>query len=101
MKLIIETLDRPGHAGASHLYKISGYDSSLNPAEARRLRPDKFTAIMLQSGPTKETPNGVSMTALLAVMEHHITSRSDRDNLHYARALMHMEAARHELEQLP
>jgi hypothetical protein len=67
--LEITVRDEPGAGGASHCYKIGGYDASRNPAL------DQFddqhgtaTFILFQNGPINEAGvNGVTQEALLAI----------------------------------
>lgn len=68
-KLEITVRDQPGSGGASHCYKIVGYDASRNPSL------DEFddqhgtaTFILFQNGPINEAGmNGITQEALIAI----------------------------------
>lgn len=70
--LKIEVLDEPGAGGASHLYKITGFDSTTNPScpwKALHGAPAVHSHVLFQNGPIKELGvNGVTQEALLAII---------------------------------
>ncbi len=72
-QLTIEVLDEPGSGGASHLYKISGFNTETNPSGPMTIERD--VAILFQNGPILEAGvNGVTQEALLAIVEHRLAS---------------------------
>lgn len=105
-RLKIEVLDRPGHGNASHLYQISGFDSSTNPADPfveRHGAPAQHSTILFQNGPIGEGGtgvNGVTHEALLAILIDRLEGfqggrYSCREN---ALALTHLQDAQHWLQ---
>lgn len=70
--LKIEVLDEPGGGGASHLYKITGFDSGTNASEpwkAAHGQPAVHSHVLFQNGPIPEVgTNGVTHEALLAIL---------------------------------
>jgi len=71
-KLKIEVLDEPGSGGASHLYHITGFNSSSNPSDPwtkRHGQPAEHSTILFQNGPIAEVGvNGLTHEALLAIL---------------------------------
>lgn len=72
--LRIEVLDAPGAGGACHVYRISGFDSRLNPSN-----PEPATCyhsvVLFQDGPIAEAGvNGVTHEALLAIIVDRLLS---------------------------
>ena len=69
--LSVAVLDKAGHGGAHHLYRIAGFNTTTNLSENRRTRPDKSVALMFQNGPIGDVGvNGITDEALLAVLIH-------------------------------
>ena len=70
--LKIEVLDEPGSGGASHLYSITGFNTSSNascPFIARHGSPAEHATVLFQNGPIAEVgTNGVTHEALLAIL---------------------------------
>lgn len=70
--LKIEVLDGPGAGGASHLYQISGFDSTSNasdPFVGRHGGPARHSTVLFQNGPIREVGvNGVTHEALLEIL---------------------------------
>lgn len=68
-KLHIEVLDAPGDGGASHWYRISGYDLNHEKLGTHwSMLPDD-TDLIFQNGPIGEVGvNGITHEALLAVL---------------------------------
>ena len=79
-KLTITVEDQPGHGGASHLYKITGYDSATNssdPFTALYGEPAKHSTVLFQNGPISvdgNGVNGVTHEALLAIVADRLRS---------------------------
>ena len=71
-ELAIHAEDEPGAGGASHLYLISGFDTSTNPSDPftkRHGAPAYYSTILFQNGPIPEVGvNGVTHEALLAIL---------------------------------
>ncbi len=66
-ELRIDVLDLPGAGGASHLYRISGFNTEFNPSI--QLAPMYGTTLLFQNGPIGEVGvNGVTHEALLAIL---------------------------------
>lgn len=71
VKVTVE--DYPGQAGANHLYRISGIDTSTNPSMPSFSPPQEHLDIMFQNGPVSEfSMNGIPMEALLAICAHRL-----------------------------
>lgn len=70
--LKIEVLDEPGSGGASHLYRIGGFNTRSNPSDpfmARHGQPAEYATVLFQNGPIAEAGvNGVTHEALLAIL---------------------------------
>jgi len=70
--LTITVLDAPGNGGASHLYRIMGFDSMSNACNRMVMLPgDSATGMVLffQNGPIPEVGvNGITIEALLAIV---------------------------------
>jgi hypothetical protein len=65
--LSIVVCDEAGSGGASHLYEISGYNSSTNPSIAGE--PMGRTLVLFQNGGVRECGvNGITHEALLAIL---------------------------------
>jgi hypothetical protein len=71
-QLVITVLDEPGQGGASHLYSITGLDSTSNTSDPFVKRYGKgadHSTILFQNGPIKEFGvNGITHEALLAIL---------------------------------
>ena len=68
VQLNIEVQDEPGAGGASHLYHITGFNSS-NPSGPWTNRHGQPAAILFQNGPILEGGvNGVTQEALVAIV---------------------------------
>ena len=73
-RLEISVIDEPGHGGANHLYKITGFDTSTNPSDPftqRHGAPARHAAVIFQNGPIDADGNGingVTHEALLAIL---------------------------------
>lgn len=95
-QLSISVADSPGAGGANHLYRIAGFDASVNSSNP--LNGHSFTEswILFQNGPIKENGvNGVTQEALLSIVVDRLRSFqcvpfSCREN---AIALTHCEDA--------
>lgn len=70
--LNISVQDSPGSGGASHLYRISGFDTTSNPScpfQALYGKPATHSTVIFQNGPIGEAGvNGVTHEALLAIV---------------------------------
>lgn len=76
-QLKIEVLDEPGSGGASHLYKISGFNAATDASDLWGYPADGM-AILFQNGPIAETGvNGVTHEALLAVLIDRLSGFQD------------------------
>jgi len=69
-KLTITALDAPGSGGASHLYQITGFDSTRNAAYSPGdWGLQRQVHILFQNGPIPEVGvNGITHEALLAIV---------------------------------
>lgn len=71
-KLTILVLDAPGSGGASHLYQITGFNTSTNPSDPftqRHGQPAEHSTVLFQNGPIAEVGvNGVTHEALIAIL---------------------------------
>lgn len=102
-KLRIEVVDEPGAGGASHHYRITGYDIGTNTSvgSAPDRGPDQ-TEILFQNGPIPEKgTNGITQEALLEIVIDRLRSFqsgpfSSREN---AIALTKIEEAKMWLQQ--
>lgn len=73
----IEVLDEPGAGGASHHYRLSGFDTADNPANSAGDYLSSFAMlpVIFQNGPIRETGvNGVTHEALLAIVADRLRS---------------------------
>lgn len=70
--LKIEVLDEPGHGGASHLYRLTGFNSGTNASDPwveAHGQPAIHSHVLFQNGPINEVgTNGVTHEALLAII---------------------------------
>lgn len=70
--LKIEVLDEPGSGGASHHYRISGFNTESNPSDPfvhRHGSPAQYATVLFQNGPIGEVGvNGITHEALLAIL---------------------------------
>jgi hypothetical protein len=75
-KLKIEVIDEPGAGGASHHYKISGFDNVTNPSMPPVTGFSYNTmTILFQNGPVAEGGvNGITQEALLAIVADRLRS---------------------------
>lgn len=67
-QLQVEVQDEPGQGGASHRYKITGFDAGTNPSH--QYPEGQFDKVVLfQNGPIKEFGvNGLTHEALIAIL---------------------------------
>ncbi len=69
-KLTIQALDEPGAGGAYHVYGVSGL--SPHPSLPANGLPE-LQVIAFQQGPVEnDTPNGITIEALLAICKHRL-----------------------------
>lgn len=103
--LTVTVLDEPGSGSASHLYKITGFNSATNASDpwvATHGQPAVHAHVLFQNGPIAEVGvNGVTHEALLAILCDRMRSfqsgpYSSADN---AEALAHMEQAQTALQR--
>lgn len=103
-KLKIEVQDGPGSGGASHLYHITGFNSSTNPSDpwtARHGAPAEHSTILFQNGPIAEVGvNGLTHEALLAVLIDRLEcfQAGQFANGFNGDALIHLQAAQNALQ---
>lgn len=105
--LTITVMDEPGHGGANHLYKITGYNSQTNPSDpftALYGAPSKHSTVLFQNGPISvdgNGVNGVTHEALLAIVADRLRSFQKGPYACKANAcaLTHIEEALHWLQQ--
>jgi hypothetical protein len=71
-QLQIEVLDEPGSTGASHLYRVRGFNTASNPSDpfvARHGEPARYATLLFQNGPIGEVGvNGLTHEVLLAIL---------------------------------
>lgn len=71
-ELKLTAMDQPGQGGASHLYKIEGFNSLNNPSDPwtqKHGQPGEYSHLLFQQGPIKELGvNGITHEALLAIL---------------------------------
>ena len=113
-RLCITVLDKPGPGGANHLYMISGFDTSTNPA---KLIADDITGgnmdlpvahmdavpLIFQNGAIGDVGvNGITHEALLAILIDRLESfqTGPYKSNYNADALYHLQAAMHVLHRL-
>lgn len=95
-ELTITVLDEPGSGGASHLYRITGFDSENNPSD--QSGGIRTADVLFQCGPIAEIGvNGVTHEALIAIVIDRLRSfqagpYACREN---ALALTKLEEAQH------
>lgn len=106
-RLCITVLDEPGAGGANHLYMISGFDTSTNPAKLiadditgapmdMPLAKQDATPIIFQNGAIGEVGlNGITPEALLAILIDRLESfqTGPYKSNYNADALYHLQAA--------
>lgn len=77
VQLEIEVLDEPGQGGASHFYRVGGFDVTNNASYVHCNReepsnydgPEDASWIIFQNGPIKEFGvNGITQEVLLAIV---------------------------------
>jgi len=93
--LTITVIDGPGAGGASHLYRVHGYDEKSNAASTR-VHPTNYTDILFQNGPINEVGvNGITQEVLLAIVADRLRSfqAGAFASPYNAEALSHVEAA--------
>lgn len=74
-QLEIEVLDEPGAGGASHCYRIGGFNTATNPSDPYSSSPANTAYILFQNGPIGEAGvNGITQEALLAIVEDRLSS---------------------------
>lgn len=112
-RLCITVLDEPGPGGANHLYMISGFDTSTNPA---KLIADDITGgnmdlpvahmdavpLIFQNGAIGDVGvNGITHEALLAILIDRLESfqTGPYKSNYNADALYHLQAAMHVLHR--
>ena len=68
-KLVVEVVDEPGSGGASHRYRITGFNSDTNPSKAPDEQNIVGATFLFQNGPIAEVGvNGITHEALLAIL---------------------------------
>lgn len=103
--LSITVMDEPGAGGASHHYRIEGFNTSSNasdPFVARHGAPAQHATVLFQNGPINEVGvNGVTHEALLAIVADRLRSfqKGQFSCKANACALTHIEEAQHWLQQ--
>lgn len=104
-KLTITVCDEPGAGGASHLYRIEGFDTTTNasdPFVRAYGTPAKHATILFQNGPIPENGvNGTTQEVLLAIVADRLRSFQAGPYACKANAcaLTHIEEAMHWLQQ--
>lgn len=68
--LNVTVLDEPGAGGASHLYRIDGFDTDANPSQHMIDGPPwQGMHVLFQNGPIAEAGvNGITHEVLLAIL---------------------------------
>lgn len=103
--LDITVLDEPGSGNASHLYQVTGFETSTNPSDpfaARYGQPAQHSTFLFQNGPLGDVGvNGITHEVLLAIVADRLRGfqsgpYSCKAN---ACALTHIEEALHWLQQ--
>lgn len=98
-RLTVAAMDEAGSGGASHLYKITGYNSATNPSDpftALYGKPSEHSTVLFQNGPIGEVGvNGVTHEALLAILIDRLQAFQNGPfaNSYNATALSHLEDA--------
>ena len=96
--LTISVMDEPGAGGASHLYRVSGFDTETNSSEADTFGPYEAMEILFQNGPIGEMGvNGITQEVLLEIVADRLRCFQEgpyacREN---ALALTKIEEAQH------
>lgn len=88
-KLIVAVIDEPGHGGASHVYRISGFEPGLFQ--------DDEVVVKFQNGPINTYGiNGVTHEVLLAILIDRLEDfqKGTFANAYNAVALDHLKDAR-------
>lgn len=104
-QLRIDVMDGPGPGGASHCYRITGFDSTTNPScPWRKLHGagGRHAHVLFQHGPVGQAGvNGVTQEALLAILIDRLRGFQAGDHAcdENRAALEHLEAARDVLHQ--
>jgi hypothetical protein len=69
----IEVLDEPGAGGASHHYRVFGFDTTKNPSDIGG--DSQSLDIFFQNGPINEAGvNGITQEVLLAIVQDRLES---------------------------
>lgn len=103
--LSIEVMDEPGSGGASHHYRISGFNTASNAADPfveRHGAAAEHSTVLFQNGPIPDVGvNGVTHEALLAIVADRLRSFQKGPYACKANAcaLTHIEEAQHWLQQ--
>lgn len=112
-RLCITVLDEPGAGGANHLYMISGFDTSTNPAKLiademdgepvdLAIKQSGAVPLIFQNGAIGEVGlNGITHEALLAILIDRLESfqTGPYKSNYNADALYHLQAAMHVLHR--
>lgn len=112
-RLCITVLDEPGAGGANHLYMISGFDTSTNPAKLiademdgepvdLAIKQSGAVPLIFQNGAIGDVGvNGINEQALLAVLVDRLEGfqGGPYKSNYNADALYHLQAAMHALHR--
>lgn len=112
-RLCITVLDEPGPGGANHLYMISGFDTSTNPAKLiademdgepvdLAIKQSGAVPLIFQNGAIGDVGvNGITHEALLAILIDRLESfqTGPYKSNYNADALYHLQAAMHVLHR--
>lgn len=112
-RLCITVLDEPGAGGANHLYMISGFDTSTNPAKLiademdgepvdLAIKQSGAVPLIFQNGAIGDVGvNGITHEALLAILIDRLESfqTGPYKSNYNADALYHLQAAMHVLHR--
>jgi len=104
-QLEITVEDTPGSGGASHLYTITGFDSTSNASDPFVDRYGKgadHSTVLFQNGPIAEVGvNGVTHEALLAIVADRLRAfqQAPYATRYNALALAHIEEAQNWLNR--
>lgn len=70
--LVVHAVGEPGSGGASHLYRITGFNTESNPScpfQDLHGEPAQHSTVLFQNGPIKEAGvNGVTHEVLLEIL---------------------------------